>query len=281
MEQIVLDRGLDLYREISCALGSEATAEHHLTSSLASGSTWTADMLAKAHGVLSKVPFRAEVLKECAFLHFGTTRQLITSGLELLQYDHQTVTPGTWLDVNNRERAKDLVHGGDSWVEGCLLAAPLNLAGQNVVVGVDVESPLDLPRGACLDVIAGHTPAGRPVWFVRCYHISDTFKDPLVRGGTFQGQPMAQWLMAVGVTPDDVWDASIEPAKRSLWDAKVFPAVDRATDYRDWLWMFDPIKASPDEKEAYLAIERFSVAEIALLADMKAFYSRRVRRGCD
>ena len=32
MEKLVLDKGLDLYREICCALGTEATAEHHRTS---------------------------------------------------------------------------------------------------------------------------------------------------------------------------------------------------------------------------------------------------------
>ena len=42
MENLVLDKGLDLYREICCALGTEATAEHHRASSAASGSSWSA-----------------------------------------------------------------------------------------------------------------------------------------------------------------------------------------------------------------------------------------------
>ena len=56
MERLVLDKGLDLYREICCALGSEATAEHHRASCVASGSSWSAEQLAGAHAVLSQVP---------------------------------------------------------------------------------------------------------------------------------------------------------------------------------------------------------------------------------
>ena len=141
MEKLVLDKGLDLYREICCALGTEATAEHHRASCLASGSSWSAEQLAQAHAVLSQVPLSAQVLPQCEFLHFGTTRQLITSGLELLEHDGQPSGPDTCLSLNNRLTAEGRILGGDSWVEGCRLAAPLKLAGQNVVVGVDVERP--------------------------------------------------------------------------------------------------------------------------------------------
>lgn len=277
MEQLVLQRGLDLYREISCALGSEATAEHHRNSAVASGSTWPAELLANAHAALSKVPLGVQVLPQCTFLHFGTTRQLVTSGLELLQYDLGAGVPDACLSINNRCVDGGRIEGVQCWVEGCHLAAPLRLAGQNVVVGVDVDSPLELPRGGCLDVIAGKTHGGRPAWFVRCYDIGDTFKDTLECGGTFLGRPMREWLDAVGAAPQQVWDPAIAPAARSLWDAKVFPATDAAAGYRDWLWMFDPAQAGPAQKLAFLAAERYSVAEIAVLADLEAFYQRRTQ----
>ncbi len=80
----------------------------------------------------------------------------------------------------------------------------------------------------------------------------------------------------VGAKADDIWADDIAPDKRSLWDARVFPAVDSPQGYRDWLWMFDPARASAAQKKAFLLAERYSVAEIALLADMEAFYSRRM-----
>ena len=281
MENLVLSQGLDLYREICCALGAEATAEHHRTSSVASGSNWSAEQLARAYTVLSPVPFSAQVLPQCEFLHFGTTRQLITSGLELLAHDNRPSGPGTCLSLNNRLTQGGRILGGDSWAEGCRLAAPLKLAGQNVVVGVDVESPLELPTGACLDVIAGETRAGCGTWFVRAYHLGDTFKDTLDRGATLAGRPLIEWLATVGAKAEDVWAADIPPARRSLWDARVFPAVDSPQGYRDWLWMFDPATATAAQKEAFQRADRYSVAEIALLADMDAFYKRRVLLSCD
>ena len=275
MQDLVLSQGLDLYREICCALGTAATAEHHRASCVASGSSWSAEQLAKAYSVLCQAPFSVQVLPQCKFLHFGTTRQLITSGRELLEHDNQPAGPDTCLSSNNRLTGEGRILGGDSWVEGCRLAAPLKLSGQNVVVGVDVEAPLELPAGACLDVIAGETRAGRGAWFVRAYHVGDTFKDTLDRGATLAGQPLVQWLAAVGAKAEDVWAADIPPAKRSLWDARVFPAVDSPQGYRDWLWMFDPATATAAQKTAFLSADRYSVAEIALLADMDAFYSRR------
>ncbi len=279
MEELVLGQGLDLYREICCALGAEATAEHHRASCMASGSNWSAEQLARSHAMLSRLPFSAQVLPQCEFLHFGTTRQLITSGLRLLERDNQPSGPGTCVSSNNRVAGDGRILGGESWVEGCRVAAPLKLAGQNVVVGVDVESPLELPAGACLDVIAGETRTGRRAWFLRAYHVTDTFKDTLDRGATLAGQPLVTWLATVGAKAADVWPADIPPAKRSLWDARVFPAVGSPQDHRDWLWMFDPTSATAAQKEAFLRAERYSVAEIALLADMDAFYSRRTEVG--
>ncbi len=298
IERLVFDRGLDLYREICCALGSEATAEHHRTSSLASGSAWSAGQLAKIHCVLSDVPFSTVVLPECDFLHFGTTRQLITSGTKLIEYDLLRTLGkldasddeklflidvklsyeregGRNLRINNLLSRNGTINGGHSWVEGCRVTASLKTDGQNVVVGVDVDESLELPVGACLDVIAGDTRAGQNAWFVRIYHVDDTFKDSLSRGATLCGRPMTDWLATVGANADNVWPDGIDEEERSLWNACVFPAVAWPQGFRDWLWMLDPTTASAEQKRAWLEADRYSVAKIALLADMEAFYARR------
>jgi fucokinase len=304
MEKLVLDRSLDLYREICCAMGKEATVEHHRATCVASGSSWTAEQLAEIHSGLSQVPFSAQVLPDCEFLHFGTTRQLITSGLKLLQRDcvntlsklpipqaeteflanvkaqYESEKVGG-LSLNNRLTGDGKILGENSWVEGCWISAPLSLAGENVVVGVDIDSPLELPVRACLDVIAGEARNGRGVWFVRAYHVDDTFKDTLDRGATLGNRPLLEWLQAVGAKDEDIWDEEIPVAKRSLWNARVFPAVERAHAYCEWLWMFDPAGATAAQKEAFHRADRYSAAEIALLADMDAFYSRRMNNLCD
>jgi fucokinase len=154
METLVLDKGLDLYREFCCALGSEATIDHHRTSSLASGSSWSAEQLVQAYRVLSHVPLSAQVLPQCQFLHFGTTRQLITSGMELLEHDGKPSGQDVCLSLNNRFTAEGKIVGGESWVEGCRLTAPLKLSGQNVVVGVDIESALVATHGSSAPIIS-------------------------------------------------------------------------------------------------------------------------------
>jgi fucokinase len=277
MEAIIFARGLDLYREICCALGRDATAEHLLTSARLSGSTWDEARLRSLFEKLRPIAFDVQVVSQCSFLHFGTTRQLITSGLELLGETGTPLPPDGLLDVNNVILANGALGGRNSWVEACRLSAPLNLAGQNIVVGVDVEQPLFLPQGACLDLLCGRDRHSRPVWFVRCYGVQDTFKDSLAKGATLCGRPLLEFLAAAGADPHDVWDPALAEKERSLWNARVFPSVPQATDYRQWLWMFDPAPPTEAQKRAWLGADRYSVAEMALLADQEAFHARRSR----
>ena len=274
MEELVLEQGLDLYREICCALGTQATREQHGASSLASGSGWSAEQLRRIFDPLSGIPLAVVVLPHCQFLHFVTTRQLISSGLELLHLDGCKCGPDVNVTMNNGLIGAGRIAGRGNWVEGCRITMPLTLSGQNVVVGVDIDEPLELAVGACLDVIAGESRNGHKVWFVRMYHVDDAFKDPLDSGATLAGQSFGRWL-GPRIAMMDVWPAPIAPDNRSLWNARVFPAVASPHAYREWLWMFEPATATAEQKREFRAADRYSVAEIALLADMDAFYARR------
>lgn len=277
MRELILESGLDWYREICCALGSEATAEHHLSSVRESGSKWPKEKLAAVFKPLSKLPFHLRQIPQCQFLHFGTTRQLISSGLELRQYDRGVSRPGDNLIINHQSVKGGSIAGGNSWLEACRVAAPLTLSGGNVLVGVDIDQPLSLPSGACLDVIAGRNHRGAAVHFFRLYHSADTFKDTTAKGGTLAGRPLLEWLALAGLDSAKVWAADIPEGQRSLWDARVFPAGTRKSDYHAWLWMLDPAQATPEQKQSLATADRYSVAEMALLADQGAFYQRRAQ----
>jgi len=277
MRAVVLERGVDLYREICCAMGTEATAAHHLASARHSGSGWSEEGLAALFRSLSPLPFGVQVLSRCRFLHFGTSKQLIESGLDLVQQDLGVSQPGGLLTVNSEVSEGVPVLGGGAWIEGCRISAPLRLGGQNVLVGVDVVGAVTLPPGACLDVVAGRDRQGRQAWFVRPYGIKDTFKDAPGKGGTFCGIPLGEWIEAVGAKTDEIWDASIPPEKRSLWDARVFPTEREHSGYHRWLWMLSPRDIPAEQKRAFLSADRYSAAEISLLADQDAFHSRRGR----
>jgi galactokinase/mevalonate kinase-like predicted kinase len=266
--------GLDFYREICCALGRDATPEHHRNSARGSGSKWNDQLLDRLFRQFSKIPFTAQVLPHCSFLHFGTTRQIIDGGAELLREDRGVVQSGLVLSINNDIREGGGVVGRQAWVEGCTLTAPLTLAGENVVVGVDVRQPLSLPAGAALDVQAGCNRAGKNVWFVRYYGTRDGFKESLAAGATFCNRPMLQWLELIGAKPEDVWPADIPVEQRSLWNARMFPAVRSAAEFSQWTWMFDPIGPAAN-RQAWLDADRYSAAEILELADPDAFHERR------
>jgi fucokinase len=266
----ILRHGLDLYREICCAMGSAATVESYVRGARGSGSTWPGEMLAAVYPALRAIPFHVQLVPDSSFLHFGSTRQLVESGLALVQQAHGT------LAIDNSMAGGAAITGGDSWVEGCRLSAPLELAGWNVVVGVDVDEPLGLPREACLDVLCGQDRRGGAVWFVRCYGIKDQFKDAISQGARFCGRPLLDWISAVGATPDEIWPDRLDLAERRLWNARVFPAEPAASGYRRWLWMYDPEIAGAAEKRAFISADRYSAAEIAILADQEAFHLRRI-----
>ena len=271
----ILEHGLDLYREICCALGRDATLEHYTSSARSSGSTWPGELLAQVFPALRAIPFHVQLVPACRFLHFGSTRQLIESGLALVAEDRDRPASSTLLVLDSAVSGQGRICGTRSWLEGCRITSLLELSGQNLIAGVDVDATLALPPEACLEVLRGRGRGGENVFFVRCYGVRDTFKQSLLEDGRFCGRPLLSWLAAAGVHPDEVWPGVEDPAQRSLWNARVFPAVRDASGFRHWLWMYQPESASAAELRAFRSAERYSAAEIALLTDQAAFHRRR------
>ncbi len=277
MGRAVIEWGLDFYREICCAMGSDASEREHQESARQSGSKWSRTLLGKLFRAFSTVPFSMKLLKHCDFLDFGTSRAIITSGTRLLQEDRGASHLQTFLDINNEILDGGAVKGASSWVEGCRISSSLSLGGENVVVGVDVDEPIALPPKACLDVIKGKSSAGKSVWFVRCYSVDDTFKETVKDGASFCGVDVFEWLKAVGAGPKDVWDASRSVEQRSIWNARMFPAVKTHAEYKRWLWMPDPAGASAADLRAWRNADRYDLEQILMLADRSDFYRRRSR----
>lgn len=273
----VLDRGLDFYREVCCAMGTQASLESYIHSAKDSGSRWTDAMLAELFETLSDMPFSVQLLKHCDFLDFGASRAILTNGTRLLQEDRGISSLQSCLDINNEVAPSASVQGSRGWVEGCRIASSLTLKGDNVVVGVDIDRPLVLPAGACLDMIEGRDRNGRRIWFVRCYGIDDAFKEPAGHGAVFCGKDPLAWLADVGAAPKDVWDRHVAVKERSIWNARLFPAVSAPSDYHQWLWMLDPGTASLEQRSAWRTADRYSFEQILAMADHVAFHCRRSR----
>jgi fucokinase len=266
--------GLDFFLEVCCALGSEATTESYILALKERRSRWPEPLQKLLFSRLSPLPFQVELLQQCGFLHFGTLRQLIQSGGDLLSMDYGISHSDSRLEINNLVTEKGRLAGPRSWVEGCLIDARLTLKGMNVLVGVDVNEDLTLPEGLCLDVLEGKNRAGGKVWFVRTFGVHDLFNGSLGEPGTFCNLPVEDWISQMGTTPGEIWSGP-EESSRAIWDGRFFPAVQSSGDFQRWLWMYQPAGASQKQRREWESADRYSLAEIAILADQETFHGRR------
>ena len=269
--------GLDLYREICCAMGSAATFPEYVAEVRRAGSTLPEGRLAAVFRGLAGTAFHVSVVPRCGFYHFGTLRELVETGQNLLALDTGISHAGACLAVDTGLAAGGSLAGRNAWVEACRIAAPVRLAGENVLTGVDVAGePLNLAENTCLDVLEGRGRGGAAGFFVRIYGIDDAFHLPAGKGGRLAGRPVLEWLAAAGSGPGDVWEARVPAAERAVWNGRFFPLVRDAGGWRAWLWMADPSTASPAEKRAWRAADRYSFEEMARLASQEAFHRRRL-----
>jgi len=266
--------GIDLYREICCALGSDTTFREYADNVRASGSTLDRSLLAEWFAFLRHIPSNLDILPRCKFLHFGTTRQLIASGIALLTEDSGRPAH-TSLILNSDIQSE--ITADHAWIEGCSARDTLTLEGFNAIVGVDVVDPLSLPIGACLDISAGISRKGEKVEFFRFYGIDDTFKHSAEEGGTLCGQPLQKWLGTIGALPSDIWPPEVPERQRTLWNARVFPALQEHQGFRDWLWLLHVESATLEQKRSFLTADRYSSSEIAIRVDQTQFHLRRAR----
>ena len=271
-------KGLDIYREICCALGNDTRYPGYVDEVWGAGSGVDSAALRSIYQGLRTVPFHVHVVPSLRFLHFGTLQDLIESGRSLMSSEMSDPEKGTSVVINSQVSGQGIILGKNAWVEGCRVEAPLTLAGDNVVVGVDVDGALlALPRGACLDVIEGKGRDGQQGWFVRAYSSDDAFHMGADKGARLCGLPVLEWLEAMGAGPADVWKAEQTAAERTVWKGRFFPFIREKGEYRDWLWLQEPEKASAHEKRGWLSSDRYSLDEIAVRADLHSFQSRRLK----
>lgn len=276
--EAILRHGLDFYREIACALGGDSTLAAYRAALRASGSGWEDMLIGMLFDAIAATPCQAQVLKECSFLHFGTTQEIIHSGRALRHRAGRVALDHACVDITNLLAADGAtIPAATAWVEGCVLAAPLELAGENLLVGADVRESLRLPLHGCLDVVSGYNRHGKPVTFIRCYHDSDHFQEQSEDGTSLCGYPLASWLKAAGAQPEDVWDQALPADRRSTWNARLFPAESGPAGYHRWVWMLTPASATAEQFEAWRQADRYSLAEMSSLVDQRQFHVRRAQ----
>lgn len=275
MAAAVEKAGLDFYREVCCGMGTEAEFPGYTDAVKRAGSGLGSRHLRRVFDKVSKIPFHLSLLPGCGFIHFGTPRQLIRSGSDLLSMDLGASHEGSLLSINNDVSGGGRIAGEDSWVEGCRVHSELILGGGNVVTGVDVRTPLAVPKNAALDVLEGADRNGKRAWFVRCYGTDDILNKPAGEGALLAGLPIGEWLKAMDARVGDVWGEGLARGERQAWNGRFFPVVRSPEKYRDWLWMLEPKRSSPAQRKAWKRADRWSFAEMAGLASQPEFHLRR------
>jgi galactokinase/mevalonate kinase-like predicted kinase len=274
---LILGRGLDFYREICCAMGRDTDRRSYIAEVRRTGSALSDGELRALYDAFSPIPFFVETVPSCIFLHFGTMRQLMASGADLISLGRGVSNSHAPIILNSEVGPAGAVIGKDAWVEGCRVRATLSLGGENIVAGIDVDEPLALPQRACLDVLEGEDGSGKKAWFVRCYDIDDLFHLPRDRGGRLNGLSLEEWLRGMDAEEDEIWDTRLSPEERSVWKGRFFPAVDSPSQVPDWLWLFDLPAATELQKSVWRESRRLSLADMAGLASHEAFHSRRLK----
>jgi galactokinase/mevalonate kinase-like predicted kinase len=269
--------GLDIYREICCALGRDTRCPGYLDEVRVAGSEINSVTLRSVFRGLRSIPFYVHVIQDLRFLHFGTLQDLIESGRSLMSSEMGDSEKRTSVVINSRIDGSGIIHGKNAWIEGCRVEAPLTLAGDNVVVGLDIAAALTLPHGACLDMIEGKGHNGRRGWFVRGYSADDVFHVGADKGARLCGLPVLEWLDTIGASPADIWEADLAAGERTVWNGRFFPFITEKDKCWNWLWLLVPGKAGAYQKEGWLAADRYSFEEIAVRADLDAFHARRLK----
>lgn len=266
---------MDLYREICCGLGTEARPESYVASVSQSGSKWSKEALEILFDASRDVEFYYQSLSRCDFLHFGTSRQVISSGISVLAADRGVVPPAGNVEINNAVSPAASIAGNQYWLEGCRINSKVTMAGMNLLAGMEVETPLQIDEGMCLDCLPGLNRSQEKVRFVRVYGVEDSFKEKTPEQARICNMPLAEWAKAMGASDKELWPTAEEQADRTVFNARIFPAVKNKDEYKNWLWMFDPESAGYVEISEWHKADRYSLAEMSYLTDNEEFFAER------
>ena len=295
LEEGVLGRdcaevSLHLYDEICGALAADADRETYLArpqEALDPIKGRTARE--RIWDTLRGTPFRAAVLDNASFLHFGTTRQYrdelakgqvpgfalagvmnshIARGVEC---DGAKVYDSTIMGEGSRIGARALVEDSD-------LAGRVELEPGAVVSGVCAQAKVLHVRTDVVlhQVLAAYPGQGGAMTTTLVFGVDDNPKATLDRGGTFLGEPFERWLEARGIHPDEIWPG-VDPRERCLWNAQLYP---RQSDDRMGLvlWMQEPQAPPAKTLAGWRVAARTSMQEAFKHADCERLCQRRLER---
>jgi len=265
---------LDLYEHVLMALLPRTTDKSYLRRIGAEHqSAKQAKPYARVLDALRGPRLGVCVLPWCDFFHIGTSRELITNvrglgrtasrfGFKHLTRSH--VADGVSIDdafvFNSVLDHPDTRVGPGSYAESTHSTAPLELDGQNILVGLpgDATSPIHLPERFGLVCIPVKTRGKSDQWAAVVFGIDDAFKGTIDDGATFGNLPLTDRLDALQLTASSLFKG-LAAERRTLWDARLWRVGPLEQAINASLWMTQPTASPP---AGWTQAKRLSLAQM-------------------
>ncbi len=216
---------------------------------------------------LSKFRLKLLRLSPAAFIHFGTTRELLflmTCHVDNYRFlDWKKSVSGQQTEhfaVNNAVVERDCVIGDGSYLEDCLLQ------GKTIVGDGSIISHVTLNDAVVPGKVVLHgLPLTNGQFVVRIYGVDDNPKEQLEDQALLLGHRLDEIQQRCGI---DLWSGK----EHSIWQAKLYPVCDSLDEaVKAALNVYAIISGAPDaDGDAFRKATRLSLCESFNMADARA-----------
>ena len=213
-----------------------------------------------------------------SFHHFGTSREIISSSLDLQNVIrdqrlimHRKIKPNSSIFTQNAEVVIQFsTDNHNIWIENSFVSNQWSVTSNNIITGVPKnEWQLKLRDGVCIDIV----PLEEKVYAVRPYGIDDTFSGNITDEGTlWMGISLTEWLKKRELSTEDVVGEEDD-----ILLAKLFPQVNNMQDAElIFKWMTDESPESHAGRSLWLTCSRYSANDLMNKASLKRLHEQRL-----
>ncbi len=235
-------------------------------------------------GDVSTLSVAALPLPEGEFYHFGTSRELVASCLQLqnrvldqFETHGSMVKPHPEMFIQNSDCPTGHLKARNRclWIENSCVPASWSLEQEHVITGVPENGwALKLPAGMCLDVV----PVGQQDLALRVYGINDAFSGAVGSPSTLWcGMPVTEWLGRRGLSLEA---AGIDPAC-DVQEAPLFACVgpeEMSEPFVQWLCSGQvPEAGNEDDFRTRWLRRRLSADALSEQVNLRRVYGQRRR----
>lgn len=211
------------------------------------------------------------------FYHYGTSREMITSTLDIQNrvYDqrlimHRKIKPNPAIFTQNSIiDFKFTQDNHNIWIENAHIGSGWTIFAESVITGVPKNDwQLVVPQGVCIDIV----PVGNKGYVLRPYGIDDSFRGKVGNPSTLWMQkPVLEWMIERQLS-DNLFDEG----RIDMQDCPLFPYIEDIDDMGTVLqWMINGKGVGDEGRKIWLAAKRYTADELMDSASLPRLYAQR------